>query len=115
MVDGRRQTDRERRLLVLEVTDNVAEQRHEIRADGELAGFLQYRSRGNRFALIHTEIDPAFEGRGLAGHLIAHVLEEARARELQILPHCPYVRGYIERHPEYLELVPEAARRRFGL
>lgn len=99
----------------IEVADNPAERRYEIRVGGELAGFVQYRSHGTRYALIHTEIDPAFEGRGLAGRLVGDVLAEARVRGLQILPHCPYVRGYIERHPEYLELVPEAARRRFGL
>lgn len=99
----------------ISVTDNPADQRFEIHAGTELAGFLEYRSRANRIALVHTEIDSAFEGRGLASHLISHVLDQARTRSLEVLPHCPYVRGYILRHPEYLELVPEGSRQRFGL
>ncbi|MEZ5076242.1 MAG: GNAT family N-acetyltransferase [Solirubrobacterales bacterium] len=113
-MDGRRQTGRERRLLV-EVADNPEESRYEIRVDGELAGRIDYRSRGSRVAMIHTEIDPAFEGRGLATQLISTALDEARERGLQVLPHCPFVRAYVARHAEYVELVPEAARERFGL
>lgn len=99
----------------IRVTDNPDAQRYEIEADGHLAGFLDYRSRASRIALVHTGIEPAFEGQGLASRLIAHVLDQARARSLEVLPHCPYVRAYIQRHPEYLELVPEGARTRFGL
>lgn len=99
----------------IEVADNPAEGRYEIRVDGELAGRIEYRANGDRVAMIHTEIDPAFGGRGLAGKLVAAALEEARGRGLRILPICPFVRSHIERHPEYVELVPEAARKRFGL
>lgn len=97
------------------VTDDPAAQRFEIHVGAELAGFLEYRSRASRIALVHTEIDAAFEGRGLASHLISHVLDLARDRSLEVLPHCPYVRAYVQRHPEYLDLVPEGARQRFGL
>jgi predicted GNAT family acetyltransferase len=99
----------------IEVTDNPDEQRWELLVDGEHAGQIEYRSRGKRVAMIHTEVEPAFEGRGLAGELITRALDDARTRGLQILPHCPLVREYVKHHPEYLELVPEGSRARFGL
>jgi uncharacterized protein len=64
---------------------------------------------------VHTEIDPRFEGHGLASQLIRTALEDAKDRELQVLPFCPFVNGYIDRHREYVELVPDAFRARFGL
>jgi predicted GNAT family acetyltransferase len=97
------------------VTDNADQERYEITVDGELAGFLQYRRRPGLIALVHTEIDPRFEGRGLGGQLARAVLDEARAQDLLVLPFCPFVNGYIERHPEYAVLVPEAFREKFGL
>lgn len=99
----------------VEVADRPDEQRWELLVDGEHAGQIEYRSRGARVAMIHTEIEPSFEGRGLASELIARALDDARSRRLQVLPHCPLVREHIKRHPEYVELVPEGSRKRFGL
>jgi hypothetical protein len=64
---------------------------------------------------VHTEIEPEYEGRGLASELIRSALDTARANGLQVLPLCPFVREYIERHDEYLELVPVARRAHFHL
>jgi uncharacterized protein len=97
------------------ITDNPDQHRYEIRVDDELAGFVQYRRREGLIALIHTEIDPRFEGRGLASQLIAAVLDEARAGSTAVLPFCPFANGYISRHPEYVDLVPEEFRPEFGL
>ncbi|HEY3259270.1 MAG TPA: GNAT family N-acetyltransferase, partial [Pseudonocardiaceae bacterium] len=58
---------------------------------------------------------PEFGGRGLAGQLVQHALDDTRRRGLAVLPFCPYVRGFIARHPEYVDLVPQAQRDRFGL
>lgn len=99
----------------MEIVDNPAEQRYEIRVDGELAGFTQYRQRPSGLAFIHTEIDDRFEGQGLGGKLISFALDDARSRGLAVLPFCPFVKGYIERHPEYLDLVPEEKRPDFEL
>lgn len=99
----------------VEVADNPGEGRYEVRAGGELAGFSQYRQRPDGLAFIHTEIDDRFEGQGLGGRLVSFALDDARARDLAVLPYCPFVKGYIERHPEYLDLVPEAMRGDFGL
>ena len=83
--------------------------------DGQLAGFAVYRRRPGLIAFIHTEIEPAFEGQGLAGRLISAALEAARRETLAVLPFCPFVRDYIERHPEQLDLVPGQFRAQFGL
>ena len=71
--------------------------------------------RGETISLIHTEVDPAFEGRGLAGRLARYSLDDARKRQLAVLPFCPYVQSWIKRHPEYADLVPQDRRAEFDL
>ncbi len=88
--------------MEIEVADNPVEQRYEIRADGELAGFTAYRERPKGLALTHTEIDDAYEGQGLGSKLVASTLDDLRSRGLEVLPICPFVKSYIERHPEYV-------------
>ena len=97
------------------IIDNPDQHRYEIRVDGELAGFVQYRRRPELIAFIHTEIDQRFEGQGLGSKLIAAALDEAREAGIAVLPFCPFVNGYIERHPEYAGLVPEEFRSQFNL
>jgi uncharacterized protein len=97
------------------LADNAAEERYEIQADGELAGFLQYRLRAGLIELVHTEIDEEFEGRGLGRRLISFALDDARDRGLAVLPFCPFVNDYIRRHRQYVALVPEARRQDFEL
>jgi predicted GNAT family acetyltransferase len=97
------------------VKDNAEAERFEIAVEGEVAGFAQYRRRPELIAFVHTEIDPRFEGQGLASRLIATALDTSRADGLAVLPFCPFVNAYINKHPEYTDLVPEAYRERFGL
>lgn len=93
----------------LEVVDNPAAGRFEIRIGDEVA-FVTYRREGNTIAYIHTEVPEALEGHGIAARLAAHALEYARANGLLVVPLCPYVAAYLERHPEYQDLVaPRAA------
>ena len=83
---------------------------------GRLAGFAQYRIKDPALIVFtHTEIDDAFEGQGLGSTLVRAALDAARTRGLAVRPDCPFVRGYIARHPEYLDLVPEELRPRLGL
>jgi predicted GNAT family acetyltransferase len=101
--------------MELQVADNPEQQQYEIRADGELAGFIQYHLRDGVIAFLHTEIDPRFRGHGVAGRLIQSSLEAARDRHLAVLPYCPFVRRWIADHPEYADLVPEDERAIFHL
>ena len=99
----------------VEVRDAPERERYEVTAGGELAGFASYRSRPGLIAFIHTEVDEAHEGEGLGSKLIAFALDDARARGLEVLPFCPFVTAYLQRHPEYVDLVPESRREVFGL
>ncbi len=99
----------------ISIVDNAGEERYEIRAGGELAGFLQYRLRRGLIELVHTEIDEEFEGRGLGSRLIAFALDDARERGLAVLPFCPFVNDYMRRHRQYVALVPEGRRKDFEL
>lgn len=97
------------------VTDNPAESRYEVRVGGELAGFVAYHLRGQRITLIHTQVDSRFQGAGLAGQLARFSLDDARKRNLAVLPSCPYIRSWIGKHPGYADLVPADRRAEFGL
>jgi predicted GNAT family acetyltransferase len=87
------------------VQDAPDRSRYEIYADGQLAGFTQYRRAGERADFTHTEIEEEFEGRGLASELIRAALDDARRRGLQVVPTCPFVADFIDKHAEYQDLV----------
>lgn len=89
----------------IEIVDRPDRKRYEISVDGALAGVATYQLGGGRITFIHTEIDRSFAGRGLGSRLAAHVLDEARARNLRVRPLCPFIKRYIGSHPEYLALV----------
>jgi predicted GNAT family acetyltransferase len=88
------------------VTDNPAASRFEISVDGEVAGFISYTRGDATLSFLHTEIEPRFEGRGLGSILVRGALDAARKDGSPVLPYCPFVRRYIQRHPEYRDLVP---------
>jgi uncharacterized protein len=82
------------------ITDAPSRERYEAHLDGELAGILEYRVTRGRIALIHTEVLPVHEGRGVGSALVRFALDDARRRELRVIPTCPYVQDYLRRHPE---------------
>ena len=91
------------------IRDNPAESRWELLIDDELAVFSAYHDSlhsraghdNTRRAFTHTETQPGFEGRGLATELVRAALDDAKARGLEINPVCPFVRAYLDQHPEY--------------
>lgn len=97
------------------VVDRPERDRFEILADGEVAGFAAYRLAEGEMRLTHTEIDDAFEGKGLGSVLARHALDAARDRGLAVLPDCPFIKNWIARHADYTDLVPAGARGRYGL
>jgi hypothetical protein len=99
--------------VTVEVADNPSESRYEIRADGELAGFAQYRNADGRVTFFHTEIDPAYEGEGLGSRLARFALDDVRSHGQQVVPLCPFIAQYIRGHTEYLDLLPEHLREAF--
>ena len=86
-------------------SDAQASHRYELRSGDQLVGFMDYRLHGDVLRLIHTEVPPEFDGQGHAGTLTRAVLDDARSRGLSVKPDCPYVAHYIEKHPQYADLV----------
>jgi len=89
---------------VIAVSDNEAAHQFEARVQGHLARLVYYRT-GNFVVLAHTEVPDAISRRGIGSRLVRAALDDARARQLRVVPRCPFVDAYIERHPEYRALV----------
>jgi predicted GNAT family acetyltransferase len=90
-----------------ETSHNPAQHRYEAHLDGELAGFADYELRGDDLIVFtHTEVDDAFEGRGVGGALARFALDDVRAEGTRrVVPRCPFIKSWIEKHPEYQDLV----------
>jgi predicted GNAT family acetyltransferase len=91
--------------MELSVTDHPEAARYELTVDGEGVGFVTYRQSPGVIALLHAEVDPTRERRGLGSALVRGALEDARARGLAVRPVCPFVRSFIENHTEYRDLL----------
>ncbi|CCH17449.1 GNAT family N-acetyltransferase [Micromonospora lupini] len=89
------------------VEDNPAKNRFEILVDDALAGFTAYVPRGEVLVFTHTEVDRGFQGRGVGGALIRGTLDQVRERGGRVVPQCPFVAAFIDKHPEYADLVAE--------
>jgi predicted GNAT family acetyltransferase len=90
------------------VSNNEAARQYEVRIGDDVA-FLRYQLEPGRIVLVHTEVPQSLSGRGIGGRLARFALDDARARELRVVPVCPFVRAYIERNPAYAELVDPGA------
>ncbi|MEE8599643.1 GNAT family N-acetyltransferase [Euzebya tangerina] len=83
------------------VVEDVEERsRYQISVDGRTAGHAAYLDRGGRRIFVHTEIAEEFGGRGLGSRLVAYAMDDVAARELAIVPLCPFVAAWLEDHPE---------------
>lgn len=87
------------------VTDNADGGRFEARLDDQVVGFAEYRLEGGSIIFTHTEVADEAEGKGVGSALAAYGLDDARRRGLEVVPKCPFIRSYIERHPAYAHLV----------
>jgi predicted GNAT family acetyltransferase len=86
------------------VRDVPERHRYELTVGDEVAGISIYRLGDGVMVFEHTEVDAAFEGRGLGSLLAKTALDDARSRGLRIRTECPFIRAYIRRHPEYADL-----------
>jgi uncharacterized protein len=86
------------------VTDAVTRHRYEAQLEGETAGYLMYQRAAGQLVLVHTQVDPRFEGRGVGGTLARAAFEAARAEGTVVRVVCPFVVEWLRRHPEYQEL-----------
>ncbi len=90
-----------------EVTQNDAESRYEIHHGDEVA-FLEYSRQPWGTSLVHTEVPKDLEGHGYGGALVRHAMEEARRRGEKVIVICPFARTWLQRHPEFDDLVLSA-------
>lgn len=90
--------------------DNAAAMRYEFDLGDGARAFIEYEPHPEGLALTHTIVPPQFEGQGIAAELTAATLEAIRSRGLRIVPQCSYIVRYIQRHPEWQELVADNGR-----
>jgi len=91
---------------VADITDNKPLSRYEMAVDDSVA-FVEYERRPGAIVLVHTEVPDALSGRGIGSKLAKSVLDRVRDEGAQVVPRCEFIASYIERHPEYLEMVAE--------
>ena len=93
----------------IEVVDNPGEQRYEARAgDGTVLGFSQYQRVPGRVVFTHTEVEQSQEGQGVGSQLARGALDDVRAAGLKVVPRCPFIKAYVDQHPDYADLVDDA-------
>ncbi|ACK50454.1 conserved hypothetical protein [Methylocella silvestris BL2] len=92
---------------MVELADNGALHRFEMHMGGEIAS-IYYVLQNNRLVLVHTEVPQALAGRGVGATLVRAVLAEARRQGRRIVPRCDFIAAFIQRNPEYNDLVAEA-------
>lgn len=91
-------------MATLPVENNPPENRFEVNVDGETAVLL-YEQSDNQLTILETLVPEAIEGRGIGSALAKAGLEYARDNNLRVMVICPFVKAYIQRHPEWLDIV----------
>ena len=86
------------------VRNNPAEHRYELTVDGHLAA-TYYKIADGVITFIHTEVPDALAGRGVGSKLVKGALDQVRSAGLKVVPQCPFVKAYIEKHAEYADLL----------
>ena len=88
------------------VTHHEAEQRYEARVEGELVGSAFYELADDLIVFTHTEVDDAYEGDGVGSELARGALDDVRVDgRRRVVARCSFIRGWIERHPDYQALL----------
>ncbi len=93
-----------------EITTRHNADRHRVEAvteDGTVAGFSQYRRLEENYEFFHTEVDDAFEGQGVGGRIARAVVQLVRDEGVRIIPTCPFIAGWMAKHPESLDLLAD--------
>jgi predicted GNAT family acetyltransferase len=86
------------------LTDNTEKHQYEFHVEG-FCPKVEYIKVKNEIYLTHTEVSPELEGRGIASELVGQVLKDIESKGLKLVPLCPFVAGYIQKHPDWKRLV----------
>jgi predicted GNAT family acetyltransferase len=89
----------------IDVRNNPGENRYEAWLDGELAGVAVYEPREDAVVFTHTEVDDRFEGHGVGSTLARRALDDVRAAHRSVVPLCPFIKAWIDKHPDYQDLL----------
>ena len=87
-----------------DVVNNKAEKRYELAVDGHIAA-TYYEIAGNVITFVHTEVPPELGGKGIGSQLVKGALDQVRAEGLKVIAQCPFVKGWIDKHPDYAGLL----------
>ncbi|MEU5726487.1 GNAT family N-acetyltransferase [Micromonospora sp. NPDC047738] len=94
------------------MTDVPERERFEARDEaGTLAGVVTYQLTGSIIAYTHTKVDPEFEGQGVGSTLARAVMEDAQTRGRTVVPICPFLSGWLGKHPEFEKIVVRSTRK----
>jgi uncharacterized protein len=91
----------------LHLIDQPRQHRYAARLDDEVVGIAAYYRQGDIITFTHTEVAGQVEGQGIGSRLARYALDDARAQGWRVRPRCPFIRDYLDRHPEYADLVVE--------
>lgn len=87
------------------IEHDEAGRRYVLRIGADEVGELGYSVGGDRVVLEHTAVDESRQEKGLGSQLVRYALDDVRAAGRRVVPQCPFVRSYVEGHPEYADLV----------
>lgn len=88
-----------------ELIDNKESHRYEFRIDGHIAKIEYIKNNTGEIYLTHTEVPPVLGGKGIGTQLIEKSLNDIEQQGLHLVPLCPFVTGYIHKHPEWKRIV----------
>lgn len=93
--------------MEIELIDNTDKSRFEVEIKDKMA-IMDYKKKDNKLYILHTEVPKEFEGKGIASAMVKKVLNLIKEKDMKLVSLCPFVSGYIKRHPEYKSLVANA-------
>jgi uncharacterized protein len=90
----------------VQISDNPEARRYEARVDGEIVGYASHwQDEPDRLVILHVEVHPSREGRGIGSQLVDYALRDARARNLKVVPRCSFAAAVARDRPEFADLL----------
>jgi uncharacterized protein len=99
----------------IKVENNTEKQQYEAKVDGKVVAFAEYRPVGQSIMFTHTEVNEDLEGKGVGSQLIRYALEDTKAKGMTAIPMCPFVKIFIQRHKDFIDVVHPSHRKVFGM